>query len=418
MKNKAGFPEINDDQESIMKFEALTDQDGPVEIIPGMTVEEISAMYVNEGELIQAPYKIWQLNSSGHRYYYRIDENGNPEFYPSVTTILSQTLPQSQFLINWIAEKGIEEADRYKNEKAAYGTFMHGECAKLLINREYDFDALKSSLKAYVEAKRLPDDFIHYADELKKDILSFAQFMVDYDVKPLAVEIALVHPINKYAGMIDCPCSMLDRIGGKERILAIIDLKSGKKGFYEMAEIQLHLYKEMWNANFPKHQIERVFNFSPKDWRIRPTYNLKEQTDSKNAAKIPALLSIASIEDGKKDNIFTSISGTINLDNGKKLIDNVVSLSLSDIIKTRSPKKDKPKAAKKQPSKAASKPKEKKTAAPKDIASKKEPVKQQKQPSTVKKPKKEVVAPDQKESVLKSSKSISKSDLLKSDPEI
>lgn len=191
------FPEITEEQQQIIPpFEAVEVKQptGIFEILPGMTVEEMTAMFFDEKTLIEPPYKVWQLNSKGHRYYYRYDDNGNPEFFPSVTTILSQTLPKAPHLIQWIANKGIEEAERYKGERAAYGTFMHAAFEELLINRAYDLDGLKGKLKEYIEVYRLPDDFIYYADDLKKDVLAFAQFVLDYDVRPLAVEIALVHP--------------------------------------------------------------------------------------------------------------------------------------------------------------------------------------------------------------------------------
>nr|UVM82962.1 MAG: protein of unknown function DUF2800 [Bacteriophage sp.] len=339
------FPEIDDEQQKIVPdMEALEIEQpaGAYEILPGMTVEEMKAMFF-DGALIEPPYKVWQLNSKGHRYYYKYDENGTPEFYPSVTTILSQTMPQSPFLIKWIADKGIDEAERYKAERAAYGTFMHAQFEELIINRVYDLDGLKAKLKDYIENNKLPADFIYYADDLKKDVLAFAQFVLDYDVKPLAVEIALVHPVYNYAGMIDLPCTMLEKPGSVERINAIVDFKSGRKGFYEEAEIQLHLYKMMWNENFPDIQIERVFNFSPKDWRKKPTYNLKDQTDSPNAKKIPYLLELAAIEDEKRDNIFTAVTGEIRLDSETDLNNNVTSLTLAELIRKKAP------AEKKQP---------------------------------------------------------------------
>lgn len=364
------FPEISDEQRTILQFE--DEADGKFEIAPGMTVEEIKPAFA----LIQAPYQIWQMNSSGHRYYYRYDEQGNPEFFPSVTTILSQTLPKSKYLFDWILSKGIDEAERYKEERADYGTFMHGEYAKLIIARSYDFDELKKSLKKYMEQRRLPDDFIYHADELKKDILAVAQFIVDYDVRPLAVEIALVHPNNRYAGMIDLPCSMLTRIGGKERQNAIVDFKSGRKGFFEEAEIQLHMYKDLWNVNFPEHQVEKLFNFHPKDWRKRPSYHLKDQTQSPNRHKIPGILHIAAIEDGKKDNTFTAISGTINLDESKRLTDNVVSLTLSELVKSKPIKLNKEKPETKETPEAIEK-EEKPTPETKDETGKAKIVKRQ-----------------------------------------
>lgn len=338
------FPEINEEQQTIIPpfVDVQPEQPtGVFEIIPGMTVEEMTAMFF-DGALIEPPYKVWQLNSKGHRYYYKFDDNGTPEFYPSVTTILSQTMPQSPFLIKWIADKGIDEAERYKAERAAYGTFMHAQFEELIINRVYDLDGLKAKLKDYIDNNKLPADFIYYADDFKKDILAFAQFVLDYDVKPLAVEIALVHPVHNYAGMIDLPCTMLSKPGSKEYINAIVDFKSGRKGFYEEAEIQLHLYAMMWNENFPDIPIDRVFNFSPKDWRKKPTYNLKDQTDSPNAKKIPYLLELAAIEDEKRDNTFTAVSGEISLDNEPDLSQNVISLSLAELIKTKAPKEATP----------------------------------------------------------------------------
>lgn len=306
---------------------------GVYEIAPGMTAEEMKAMFFSDA-LIEPSYKVWQLNSKGHRYYYKFNDDGTPEFYPSVTTILSQTMPKSEFLIKWIADKGIEEAERYKMERAAYGTFMHAQFEELIINRCYDLDELPSKLSSYIVKNNLAPDFIKYADELKKDVLAFAQFVIDYNVKPLAVEIALVHPVHHYAGMIDLPCTMNDPKTG-ERINAIVDFKSGRKGFQEEHEIQLHLYAMMWCANYPDIPISKVFNFSPKDWRKKPTYNLKDQTNSPNAEKIPYLLKLAAVEEEKRSNTFTSVYGSINLDGSTDLTNNVISMTLSDIVKKR-----------------------------------------------------------------------------------
>jgi hypothetical protein len=120
-----------------------------------------------------------------------------------------------------------------------------------------------------------------------------------------------------------------------ERINVIVDFKSGRKGFHEEHEIQLHLYAMMWCANYPDIPSSKVFNFSPKDWRKKPTYNLKDQTESPNAQKIPYLLKLAALEEEKRSNTFTHVSGSINLDNSTDLTKNVISMTLSDIVKKR-----------------------------------------------------------------------------------
>ena len=306
-----------------------------MEIVPGMTVEEIKSLFFNTDALREPPYRIYQLNSDGHRYYYRFDEKGEPEFYPSVTTLLKQVMPTPPALIDWMIKNGSEGSVEKRDLAAAYGTFMHAQFERLIIERKYDFDSVPEKIREYMESENLPEKF--YGDTLsriRKDVLAFAQFVKDYNVKPLAVEIGLVHPQYHYAGCIDLPCEMMDPKTG-DVFRAIVDFKSGRKGFFEEHEIQLHLYKMMWNVTFEDVQVTRVFNFSPKDWRgSKPTYNLKDQTDSVNAKKIPALLDLAAIEDEKRDNTLTIVRGQLDLDNGK-IADNILTLSLSELIKKK-----------------------------------------------------------------------------------
>lgn len=326
------------------------------EIAPGMTVEEVQAEFFNEDALQEQPEKVYRLDSSGHRYYYTFDEDGEPRFYVSVTTLIKQTLPTSPWLIKWIADMGYEENQRYAAERAAYGTFMHAQIAELIIARCYDLNKLKERLKMYIESEKLPSDFINYADDFKKDLLAFAQFMKDVNMKPLAIELVLTNKEDGYAGAIDlCAEITIEEKGffgetyktganaGKPKetkqsrtVRAIIDFKSGRKGFFPEHEVQLHAYRKMWNMNFPAYPVEKVYNWSPKDWRgTTPSYNFKDQTESKNAQKLPYLIELARIEDEKRDNTIISCSGVIDLGAESGLTENITELSLAEVVKRR-----------------------------------------------------------------------------------
>lgn len=306
-----------------------------VEVQPGMTVEEIKALFFDANALKEPGYKVYQLNSDGYRYYYRYESDGNIKFYPSVTTMLKAVMPTSPFLLEWMMKNGSEGSIEKRDLAAAYGTFMHAQFERLLIERCYDFDAVPGVLMEYMQKENLPDKFYNEnLTKIRKDVLAFAQFVKDYNVRPMAVEIGLVHPELNYAGCIDMPCVMTDPKKG-ETFAAIVDFKSGRKGFFEEHELQLHLYAAMWNYNFPDVPIKRLFNFSPKDWRgAKPTYNLKEQTDSVNAHKLPHLLALAAIEDEKRDNTLTVVQGVYMLDEGK-IEDNIVTLSLAELITSK-----------------------------------------------------------------------------------
>lgn len=310
-----------------------------IEIVGGIDVEEMIAQYLDAGAMVEPPYKVYQMNSRAGRYYYRVSDTGKVDWFPSVTTILRRTQPTPEHLIKWIADLGYEEAERIKMERAAYGTFMHAQFEKLIIARTYDLDEVRGKLKQYIEDNDLPSGFIAYEEECKKDVLAFAQWMIDYHVKPLAVEVALVNPEGGYAGMIDLVCEIDEKPGAETRTMAIVDFKSGKKGFHEDYEIQLGLYRDMWNVNFKHLQVERIFNFAPKDWRKSPTYTFKEQTESKSLRKIPYILALAAIEDDSQEKEWMHLHGPISLGDAD-LTENITKLNLSDVIKARKQKKE------------------------------------------------------------------------------
>ena len=220
-------------------------------IAPGMTTEEITALFFDSNALVEQPERVYRLESDLDRYYYTFDEKGEPTFYVSVTTMIKQTLRQSPHLIKWIASKGYEESKEIAQERADYGTFLHKEIAILLIERRLDLDAVELHLREYIEENELPYGFKAHEHEIKRDLIAFAQFMKDYKIQPLAVEIVLTHS-DGYAGTLDLPCKMTIQVDGfdydnpyksgprkgdpreiKEdlEIVAIIDFKSGRKGF-------------------------------------------------------------------------------------------------------------------------------------------------------------------------------------------
>lgn len=284
-----------------------------------VTVEEIIAQYFDTDALIEPPYRLYRLDNKGERWYYRIADDGKPVFYLSVTSLCNATLPTSPHLIKWIAEMGQREAKRYAEIKAHYGTLMHELCGRLLIDEVMDLESIDVDVSACKNKHGLTsEDVKGWEDELRKDLLAWAQFIQDRNVSPLAIEVAAIHE-SGYAGAIDLVC-MIDHKGKDEkeprRVRAIIDMKSGKKGFYEAHEIQLHAYKSAWNATFGNMPVERVYNWSPKAWRTSPSYNLKDQTDSSSAKKLQSLVDISAIERGKREKTVLKVGGILYLSKG------------------------------------------------------------------------------------------------------
>ena len=325
---------------------------GVFNLAPDVTAEQMQAVFFDPNALRVPNFRLYQLNTRGTRYYYTLDDEGVPTFYPSVTTILHEVSPRNPFLEKWRAEMGLEKAEAYTQERANYGTFMHGQIEKLLVARSYDLDNLKAELAKYVEREQLPLSFVNYAEDLKKDILAFAQFVIDYDILPLCIEQSL-YSKKGYAGMIDLVCNMRvytkdeeakarEKKGEKwtdkdeekytKRIIAMVDFKSGRKGFYESHVFQLYMYKDMWEEHYPDIPIEGVFNWSPKDWRKSPSYNFECQTDAQNPEIAKLLLEQYKLRKTETKS-FTLVSGVINLSDG--VSNNYETLTLEELVKKR-----------------------------------------------------------------------------------
>lgn len=319
-------------------------QNNITELAIGVTAEEMKALFFNATALKEANYRLYQLNSRGKRYYYSLDSEGKVTMYPSVTTILHDIMPENKILTNWKVSMGKEASEAYTMERANYGTFIHGQLASLMMTRSYDLDGMYEALAKYAERNCLPIAFADaHEEEAKADIIAFAKWMKDYDVRPYAIEIAIYSPTLKVAGMIDCVCTMrkyaIDdkkNADNAERINAIVDFKSGKKGFHDEYKIQLELYRRMWNENFPETPIEQIFNIAPKDWlgtvKKQPSYSFEEQTADPILAQIPHLLAIYALREESERKI-VNMTGKIDLDGE---INNVKVYTLSELVEENS----------------------------------------------------------------------------------
>lgn len=248
-------------------------------MIDTTTIVPVEADYTAEG-LVLPDYRLFRADTDGEARWYYCPETDR--YYPSVTSVIRATTPTPPGLLEWMKRLG-SDADAVRDERAEYGTFLHAQIGRLLMEQSYDLDLLPE--RCLVAAPDPATARVWYHDA-KKDLLAFAAFQREREVVPVAVEVVLKSE-SGYAGAIDLACVLTWK---RKRIAALVDLKSGRKGFYESHEIQLGMYRAMWEENFPDIPVAAVFNWSPKDWQDRPTYNLKDQTGSVAAGKIPHLI--------------------------------------------------------------------------------------------------------------------------------
>ena len=329
----------------------------PQVVQPGMTIEEMKALYFDHHALHEPRYRLWQFNSAGRRYYYTFGQGGEAIFFPSVTTILRNVMPENRFLTEWKVSLGKEAAEAYTQERADYGSFIHGQLAALAALRSYNLDGVRDALVEYTERNKIAAGFVDaHEEEAKADIIAFARWMWEYDVQPYAIEVSLFSSVG-YAGMIDLVANLrtiarsdeaaavakagaddakVARIQAKaaERIDAICDFKTGKKGFYDEHAVQLEMYRRMWNENFPDKPISRIFNVAPKDWRKTArkavSFSFEEQTENPVLRRVDLFIELFKLME-EDDRTIVQMQGTISLDNPSA--DTVRLFKLPELVK-------------------------------------------------------------------------------------
>lgn len=257
--------------------------------------------------MVPTLYRYDRPSGAEDRYYYRIFDD-NRVGYLSVTSAVNHILysgGDSFELSKWKTEVGNDYAKYYSKYRAQYGTQLHIECVEFLRNKFIDWDDLKRrqlQTCSQLGYKWAIEQWIH---EICKDVASFVQFCYEHNVVVKFAELAVHSDKYRLAGCIDLGLEM-DH-GGK-RVKALVDIKSGKKGFYESHALQLHIYKTLFNDLFKDTwEVTHVFNFAPNNWRekapIKPTFKLKNQAkyarieNLENDLELPRKLGIISPPD-------------------------------------------------------------------------------------------------------------------------
>ena len=230
---------------------------------------------------------LWRYDAAGSRHYRR--KNG--EVFKSLTTFISAVESTPVILQGW-REKLIEElgsgdkVDTFVEATATYGTLDHEALAHIVREGQVDW------LQLYEWAKRLLEgqDFSGQtsslaATDLLNDIACFLQWIHDYNVVILAVELP-VWSQHGFATLIDLVAEKDEKKyestppEKRKRHKCIVNLKSGRKGFFDSHGLQLIGERMMFNQVYGPAfgNIDAIYNLAPTNWRTTPDYKFYDWT--------------------------------------------------------------------------------------------------------------------------------------------
>ena len=258
--------------------------------------EGLLPLYTDENKIkISAVEKLWRTKAGSKRYY--MDSDGF--LYIGVTGFTSKVLPSSPFLVDWKVKQALDGNDwrEEMNKAANYGTAMHIAIEYFCVKKKFTPQELKEYLLENYPtwaATASERDWM----KMLKDIASWAQFVADRNVFVHAIELPIKSRRLGVASSID---EIISFDFNKGRITALLDTKSGKKGFYPSHRCQLETYKVMYNESIYSQflPVSGIFNWAPSDWRKTPKYKLENQTDNEFVGMIDNL-----VELGKAYDIF------------------------------------------------------------------------------------------------------------------
>lgn len=263
-------------------------------------IEVLQALFLEQGfaekTLKIQGERVYRVQIGGLRHYRR----GNSKIYKSLTTFLSQVLPENKFLTDWKMKMAAElggksEMEGYVEKTAGYGSALHIAGADFVreagvVWSDFEYKALQM-----LQAAEIPPETLEYAlPELTRDFAALLQFFYDYNVEVLAVELPAwtrhgVATLLDFVVEMDAKFYQKTPEDKRKRHRAIINIKSGKKGFFEPHVFQLVGERLMFNETYGKalgYEIEEVYNWAPNAWNDAPSYKIKNQTATISAGKM------------------------------------------------------------------------------------------------------------------------------------
>lgn len=334
-----------------------------------MINEEITLQpyeYLKDG-FLKPKQVVYRYNGSGTRYYYTLE--GGFKVHASGTTLVKDGYAKDDFSLqaleswrNALVAKGINPAEEL-SRRADYGTILHILYGDFVRGEKIPIRGLHNYIKRMhtPHMTKVNKEYImkYKLNELRHDLLAFNKWYIDHNVEALAVELMIASHEDNAATAIDLICDLdvevkgfhgeVYKSGAKkgepketkqiQRVRAIVDFKSGRKGFYKSHELQLLLNRRWMNEIYPEIKIDRMFNFSPKDWRTAPDYNFKDQTESDaqydNGSGVILLDTV--IQQGKwkhhkKTKDVKRFQGTIQLTESFNFEDNFQKMELEEYV--------------------------------------------------------------------------------------
>lgn len=280
-----------------------------------VNLEQVRAEYLDNA-ITEPPVTLYRIDDRGLRMYYSLDGKFNPTFYGSSTTIKSLVTPTPRAIIDKEIRMGSEAFRAYRDNRASFGTFWHIMASVLTREGEFNLGNLQDNIERWASMESISDTEGWHEDAWK-GLMSWMQTMNDYEIIPLAIEVPLAHP-EGFAGTIDLVCEMnaakyteKTPPENRNRIIAIIDWKTGY--IYPDHAIQLFINKRIWEHNFPNKAIDRVYNWTWRDWKTKPSYDLRNQTDSEEAGLIKHYIDIWKTKFYNKPRTIKTANGVLSI---------------------------------------------------------------------------------------------------------
>jgi hypothetical protein len=285
-----------------------------------LSIEDIKTIYFDADAIRLPDYRLGRLQFGDGRLYYRYghQEADAVELFNSLTTVIYQCTPMPFSLLEWYCRYGMTEAKRISDTAAKYGTLMHIEIGRFCETQEYDFDKTEAVVEAYLSKINFwqPECKL-WGWKLKQDMIAWAQFVHDTKLKCIAVEMVLCSS-KGFATAIDVVADMDLPVKGEwgevyasgtrkgqpkvtsknVRKRVLINMKSGRHGFYPNNGLQVAAEKILFEENFPDIKIDAFLNWAPTDWESvdGDKYKFKDWTDSIDMREIDCMFSLAEVK--------------------------------------------------------------------------------------------------------------------------